>query len=228
MGTSRREVVLILAAAFAASRSLCVLAQSKREPLSIAWFDYGRREAGLRNLGVFKEALAALGWQEGMRIAIDDRWANGDNDRVNAIAAELAARKPALVVVTTLRIAAAVTKAAPNTPVVQTGGANPVSLGLATSFARPGKMLTGLTSITGEVSGKYFELLLAAAPAVRRVAVLVDGNAVNLQNQMKALQHAAAIHALDARFMRVASAESIESTLAEGARQGVQALVTVP
>ena len=224
----RRRAFLVVAcyALLAAPRTL--RAQTKRDPIRIGWLDLARREAGARSFAIFKEALAGLGWKEGANIVIEARWADADVDHAGAIAAELAALKPAVIVVTSLRAAALASKAAPKTPIVQTGGADPVTFGLAVSFARPGKMLTGLTSLTADVSVKFFELLLAAAPAVRHVAVLVDGTAVNLQQQIKPLEHAAANYALKAHFVRVASADALESAIGDAAKQGVQALIVVP
>ena len=225
MTARRRMFLTVLLASSAMPRLL--YAQARRAVILIGWLDFGSREAGSASLAAFRENLAALGWKEGAHVAIEARWADGRADRVDALAAELAATRPAVMVATSLRTAAALTRAAPRTPIVQTGGADPVVPGLAASHARPGGMLTGMSSITVELSEKYLELLLAAAPKLRRVAVLVDANAVNLESQIKAVQRAAARHALNARVLEVAKAEDIQAVLANAAKLGVEALAVV-
>ena len=222
----RRRIFLAAAAAWPTiGWTARAVAQSKRAPVVIGWLSFGSPETGAVSLAAFKEGLAALGWKEGAQVVIEARWAEGRADRVDALAAELAARKPAVMVGVTLRMAAALNKAAPTTPIVQIAGANPVTAGLAASFARPGGMVTGLTGITDELSEKAFEFLVAAMPKLRRPAVLIDRNAVNFALQTKAVQRAAARHALDVRFAEVGRAEEIEAALAKVAKEGTEALV---
>ena len=224
---STRRVFILTAAAWPAlAWAGAVLAQSK-QPILIGWLHPGSRIMSRRSLTAFKEGMAALGWKEGSNYALEERWADGRVDRLPALAEELAARKPALIValLTAVMVAA---KAAPNVPVVQAQGASPVNTGLAASLARPGGMVTGVTNIVTEVSEKYLELLLAAAPKVKRVGFLVDlasgGYAAHMKNARRAIEH----YGVEARFAEVAKAEEIEPALARLAKEGVQGLVILP
>ncbi len=226
-GLRRRAFLRCIAVASMVRLSGAASAQTKGGPALVGWLHFGSQRATGPALAAFREGLAALGWKEGAHVVIEARWADGQTDRLESLAAELAAREPAVIVANTLRVATVLSKAAPKTPIVQSGGADPVAQGLAASLARPGGMLTGLTSITAELSEKYFELLLAAMPGLRRTGVLVDRNAVNLGLQTTAAQRAATQHKLDARIGGVAKREDIEPVLADLAKQGVEALVVV-
>jgi putative ABC transport system substrate-binding protein len=121
-------------------------AQSKKPPVVIGWLQFGSRERTPRPiLEEFKEGLSALGWKEGAQYVIEERWADGRIDRLQALAEDLASKKPAVVVAAPSQSVAAAAKAAPNTPIVHATGSDPVAAGFAKSLARPGGMITGLT-----------------------------------------------------------------------------------
>ena len=121
-------------------------------------------------------ALRELGYIEGQNIAIEYRYAEGKNDRLPELAAELVRLKVDIIVVaagdTTIQAAKNATK---TIPIVMTGlGRDPVRAGLVESLARPGGNVTGLTALTRELGGKRLELFKEAVPKLSRVAVLYD------------------------------------------------------
>ena len=225
--STRRALILAAAAWPALAWTDAAFGQSKKPPVLIGWLHPGSRIMSRRSLTAFKEGMEALGWKEGSNYALEERWADGRVDRLPALAEELAARKPALIValLTAVMVAA---KAAPNVPVVQAQGASPVNTGLAASLARPGGMVTGVTNMATEVSEKYLELLLAAAPKVKHIGFLADpasaGYAAHMKNARRAIEH----YGVEARFAEVAKAEEIEPALARLAKEGVQGLVILP
>jgi len=225
--STRRALILAAAAWPALAWTDAAFGQSKKPPVLIGWLHPGSRIMSRRSLTAFKEGMAALGWKEGSNYALEERWADGRVDRLPALAEELAARKPALIVASIAATAAAA-KAAPNVPVVQAQGGSPVNTGLAASLARPGGMVTGVTNIVTEVSEKYLEMLLAAAPKVKRIGFLADpasaGYAAHMKNARRAIEH----YGVEARFAEVAKAEEIEPALARLAKEGVQGLVILP
>jgi putative ABC transport system substrate-binding protein len=166
---ARRDLLVVLASALLWPGA--VFAQSKKLPVVIGWL-YGGRRSG-RPVARFKEGMAALGWKEGVDYVLEERWAEGRVERLPVLAEELATKKPAVIVAAVGGTAPAA-KAAPNVPVVQARGGSPVALGLATSLARPGGMVTGVTNLPNELSGKFVELLLAAAPKLKRIGFLID------------------------------------------------------
>ena len=119
-------------------------------------------------------ALRELGYIEGQNIAIEYRSAEGNQDRLPQLAAELVGLKIDIIVVqggdTMIRAAKNATKTIPI--VMMGGGADPVEAGLVESLARPGGNVTGLTNLGPELDGKRLELLKEAVPKLARVAVL--------------------------------------------------------
>jgi len=121
-------------------------------------------------------ALRALGYIEGQNLATEYRYAEGKPDRLPALAAELARLKVDIVVAAGGTTAVLAAKNATGTiPIVMMGaGLDPVEAGLVQSLARPGGNVTGITNLTGDLSGKRLELFKEAVPKVTRVAVLYD------------------------------------------------------
>jgi putative ABC transport system substrate-binding protein len=121
-------------------------------------------------------ALRELGYIEGQNIAIEYRYAEGKQDRLPELAAELVRLKVDIIVVAGGGNWVQATKNATKTiPIVMVGvGVDPVKAGLAESLARPGGNVTGVTNLTGELGGKRLELLKEAVPKLARVAVLYD------------------------------------------------------
>src|SRR5262245_8867364 len=121
-------------------------------------------------------ALRELGYIEGQNIAIEYRYAEGKVNRASELAAELVRLNVDIIVAAggTLTVRAVI-HATKTIPIVMTGsGVDPVKAGHVESLARPGGNVTGITALTGELSGKRLELLKEAVPKLSRVAVLYD------------------------------------------------------
>jgi len=220
--SNRRDLLVLLGAVAMTPRA--VFAQTK-QPILIGWLNTDSRELSGQNLSAFKEGLAALGWKEGAQYVIEERWANGRLDQLRPLAEELAARKPAIIVAALSAAVRAAAKAAPKTPIVMAGGTDPVALELVKSLARPGGMITGITGLTSSLAEKYLELLLAAAPKVKRVAILIDSNAPGRALSTEAVRRSVAQYPVETRFAEVASPEEIEPTISRLAKEGAQGLV---
>jgi putative tryptophan/tyrosine transport system substrate-binding protein len=126
------------------------------------------------NLEAFRYGLRNLGWVEGQTILIEYRWAEGKNERLRDLAAELVHIKVDLIVATGGTATNAAKQATKTIPIVFMQVGNPEQQGFVESFARPGGNITGLSNIAEEVSGKRLELLKETFPKVSRVAVLWD------------------------------------------------------
>jgi putative tryptophan/tyrosine transport system substrate-binding protein len=130
---------------------------------------FASRVAGFRN------GLKAVGFVEGQNIAVEYRWAEGQYDRVPALAADLVNRQVAAIVTDTRGALAA--KAATTTiPIVFTSGGDPVKLGLVASLNRPGGNITGVSFLTVAVAGKRLELLRELNPRAGVIGYLVNPN----------------------------------------------------
>jgi len=119
--------------------------------------------------------LRELGWTEGRTVAFAYRWSDGNNDRLEQLATDLARIKPDVIVTTGTGVLA-LKKAAPAIPVVFAIGRDPVADGLVQSLARPGGLVTGLSSQATDLGGKRLELLREIVPSARRIAVVAEVN----------------------------------------------------
>jgi putative ABC transport system substrate-binding protein len=128
------------------------------------------------NLPQFLQALRELGYVEGQNLVVEGRFADGQQDRLPAFAAELVALRVDVIVTYSNPAARAAKQATPVIPVVFMIGANPVRLGLIASLARPGGNVTGVTNMLGDIEGKRWELLKEVVPRASRAAYLADAN----------------------------------------------------
>jgi putative ABC transport system substrate-binding protein len=202
-----------------------LLAQSK-EPVRIGWLAWGASSEGTRQRDLFKQELAAMGWRAGSQVVFEERFADGRADRLPGLATELAAKKLSLIVATPVPPAQAAVKAAPKTPILVIGG-DPVAAGLAASHARPGGMVTGLTNLSTEISEKYLELLLAAAPKLRRIGFLLNSSSGGFSQHKENARRSAEQYAVEARFVESARAEDVGAALASLETDGVQGIVVM-
>jgi len=125
-------------------------------------------------IATFKEAMQQLGWSEGRNLQIDFRGAAGDAERMQALAKELVAWQPHLIVSRSTPVTAALLKQTRTIPIVFTVVSDPVGERFVESLARPGGNATGFTNVESSLTGKWLELLKEVAPGIKRVAFLFD------------------------------------------------------
>jgi putative tryptophan/tyrosine transport system substrate-binding protein len=129
----------------------------------------------------FRQGLRELGYTEGKTIVIEYRYAEGKLDRLPALVAELVRLKVDIIVSGGPQVTRAAAKEATGTiPIVMGFDYDPVGNGLIASLARPGGNITGLSTLTPEISGKQLEILREVVPSFSRVAVL--GSSTNAAN----------------------------------------------
>ena len=143
-------------------------------------------------LRAFRRGLRDAGYVESENVVIEYRWANGDNNRLAALAAELVGLRVNVLVCSTTPAALALKAATTSIPIVFFTAGDPVALGLVGSLNRPGANITGTTALTLEAGKKWLQLLHETAPSATEFAVLINPTSRNLaEAQTKDLQAAA-------------------------------------
>jgi putative ABC transport system substrate-binding protein len=224
---ARRALILAAASWPALVSTTLSFAQSRKKPVLIAWLHPGSPESHGHQLAAFKEGLMAFDRKEGAELRFEVRWANAQTDRLPGLAAALTAIAPTIFVTASGSATIAAAKAAPNIPVVFILG-DPMATGLVKSLARPGGLVTGVASYTLEITAKYLELLLAAAPKMRRVGVVIDASATNRAQHVENARRSIAQYKVEGHFAEVDRPEEIETALAALARQNIQGLILMP
>ena len=170
--TNLRLVAAILSFAI----SLAADAQATGKVYRIGYLSIGSASSTYtRPLEAFRRGLRELGWDEGRNLLIEYRYAEGQADRLSALADELVRLKVDLIVASPTPSASAAKNATRTIPIVGMSLTEPVAVGLVPSLARPGGNVTGLTyGVDTEIFGKQLQLLKEVVPNVRRVAVLTN------------------------------------------------------
>jgi len=171
----------------------------------------------------FTQGLRELGYVEGRNISIERRWAEGRDERLPGLAADLV-RLKVNVIVAASQAAVAAKQATTVIPIVMPIITDPVRLGLAASLARPGGNATGFATQNDELPGKWMELVKDILPKVSRVAVLVhptyDGGV-----QLKASEAAARSLGVRLQALRAERLDDFETAFAELQRNRAEALI---
>jgi putative ABC transport system substrate-binding protein len=208
----RREFISLLGNA-AATWPLAARAQQPAMPV-IGYLGAQSPAAFASRVRAFREGLGEAGFSEGRNVAIEFRWAEGQHDRLSALAEDLVGRQVTVIVAPGGAPAALAAKSVTKTiPIVFEMGADPIAIGLVGSLNRPGGNLTGVSSLNVEVTPKRLELLREVIPAAAVVAVLINPTSPTADSQLRSLQatnralglqlhvlHASAIREFDSVF----------------------------
>jgi len=207
----RREFIALLSGVAAWP----IVARAQQPPLPVVGFLNSTSLDGYRPmLNAFREGLQESGYIEGRNVAIEYRWAEGRNDRLSALAAELVRRQVTVIVAMNTAAVLAARAATTTIPIVFYTGADPVQLGLVTSLSRPGGNLTGVVTLNVELVAKRLELLHELVPAANVIALLVNPTDSNAEITLKSLQAAAHGLGLQLHVLRASTEREIDDAFA--------------
>jgi ABC-type uncharacterized transport system substrate-binding protein len=175
----------------------------------------------VERLRAFRQGLKETGVVEGQNVAIEYRWAEGRNDNLPVLAAELVRRRVAVIAAAGGPAVAFAAKAATTTiPIVFSIAEDPVRLGLVNSIARPSGNLTGFNILTGELAAKQLELLRELVPAATRVAVLVNpANAATTETTLRDVAAPARAMGLQIQVLNASTSREINAAFATFVRE---------
>jgi putative tryptophan/tyrosine transport system substrate-binding protein len=180
-----------------------------------------------REIEALLKGLRQLGYEEGKNIAIHYQFAEGDYDRLRALAAELVDLKVDVLLTHSTPGARAAKQATSTVPIVVMAAADLVSSGLVPSIARPGGNLTGLTFFFAEICAKRVELIKEAVPAATRLGVLVHPANPSGAIALTAMQQTARALRIELLRVDVRARDDIAGAFAMLASRGVQALTFI-
>jgi len=221
---NRRNFMTLLGGA-AAAWPLAARAQQAAMPV-IGVLSPVSAAVAVRNIAAFRQALRDLGYVEGRNIAIEYRFAEGVSERLTRSAAELVGLNPSVIVVGSMSGIMSASKVTRTVPLIMIGGTeDPVRLGLAESFARPGGNVTGfLLTADQEILGKRLQLLHDAAPGISRVGVMANPDSAGDAAELKMVPSVAGRVGLRYRLFEVRTEGELDAALAAVASDDLQAL----
>ena len=205
----RREFITLLGGTAAAWP---LVARAQQSMPTIGFLDSRLPDAVADRLRGFRQGLRDTGYVEGENVSIVYRFAENQDDRLPALAAELVGRRIAVIAAGGLPATFAAKAATTTIPIVFLVGDDPVRLGLVTNLARPGGNMTGFNILINELAGKRLELLRELAPQAARVAVLVNpANVVATELQLKDVEAAARAIGLQIQIHNANTSDEIDA-----------------
>ncbi|MEH2569770.1 ABC transporter substrate-binding protein [Bradyrhizobium sp. AZCC 2289] len=211
----------------ASSAAACPLATRAQQPIAVVGLLGGASPALFAGpLRAFRGGLAESGAAESRNLTIEERWAEGRNDRLPDLATDLVRRKVDVIVTVTTPGALAAKAATPTIPVVFAIGSDPVKDGIVPSLNRPGGNVTGITALTSELGPKRLELISEIVPQAASFALLVNRRNPNLANSQTAeLQTAAGRLKRELYLLDAGTEAELDTAFAQLKTTNAQALI---
>jgi ABC-type uncharacterized transport system substrate-binding protein len=175
----------------------------------------------------FTQGLRELGYVEGKNIVIDKRFADGNVDRLPALAVDLTQQKVEVILAAGTAAAKAAKRATTTVPVVMANSVDPVGNGFVDSLARPGGNMTGISNMGQEVSAKRMELLKEVSPKISRIAVAVSPSDPTHAPQFAEIQRAAKVLGLKIVAIQLRSRDDFEHASALVRKARADAMVCI-
>jgi ABC-type uncharacterized transport system substrate-binding protein len=224
--STRRALLIALGVGAFGTPLVSLAQQSKIYRVGILGASTQAAQANL--FRTFESAMRELGYVEGSNVIYDRRFADGNNERLSALAAELGRTKPDVIFAAVTPAALAAKREAKGVPVVFANSTDPVAVGLISSLAHPGGVVTGFSSSNEDITPKRLELIRELSPKALRIALLMHPDNEPDKVQIKILQRVA--QALGITIIRVEArnAGQLENSLSKFDRQRLDGMIVVP
>src|SRR5262249_31030422 len=201
---------------------------SRRMPL-VGLLHDGSDEPNINLVAAFRKGLGEVGFVEGQNLAIEFRWAAGQDARLPDMAADLVRQRVAVIVTPASTPAALAAKAATTTiPIFFSTGGDPVALGLVSSLNRPGGNVTGITFMTVELTAKRLGLLRELVPGATRLFALANPHYAFAEAITKDLEAASATLGLHIEIVHASTDREIDEAFATMVRNRAEGLLMTP
>ena len=220
---NRREFITLVGGVAAA----CPLLASAQQPLTpvVGYLHVRGRENAAHEADAFRRGLRDGGFVEGKNVRVEYRWASGHYDRLQALAAELVNLPVSVLAASGGESTVLAAKSATSTiPIVFTMSSDPVKLGLAVSYNRPGGNVTGVNILSTSLEPKRLGLLHDLVPSALTIGFLVDSNFPPSERQVREVDEAAPAIGVRIRILRVRDAAEIDAAFEAIAQERIAAL----
>ena len=210
---------LLLALCFSAA------AQEPKKTPRIGYLTVDSLSAIAQRAESFRQGLREVGYIDGKNIVIEWRSAEGKLDRLPALAAELVNLKVDVIVTGGPGATRPANEATSTIPIVMTQDPNPVGNGFVASLARPGGNITGLSTLSPELSGKRLELLKETVPKISRVAALGTSTSPSNAQALRETELAGAALAVKVQYLDVRGSKDIETAFRAASKGSADAVL---
>jgi putative ABC transport system substrate-binding protein len=223
----RRDLIAMIGGAAIAWPSSTDAQQSAKVPL-VGILSDESRSPGAKSFQAFAQGVQDLGYVEGQNIAFERRYAEGKNEILPSLAAELVGLEPDVILAIGTPATRAAKTATQTIPIVFVRIGDPIGLGLVRSLAHPGGNLTGVTILTNDLEAKRVELLITAVPEAKRLGILWDSSFPPARAELKETEGAARSLNLEPVLADVRGPDEFEPALVAMVEQRAGALIVIP
>jgi len=205
----RREFIALLGGA--AAWPLAARAQQSTNKVSVGFLSVNAHSAMIARIDAFQRGLGDLGYIVGQNIAVEYRFAEGQPDRLRALADELVHLKVSVIVTEGTTSTRYAKEATSTIPIVMAQDPDPVGMGFVASLARPGGNITGLSNLRTDLGGKRLEILKDTVPGLARVAIIGTSTTPGYAQSLVDVERAAGILTLRLQVLEILGPQDIET-----------------
>jgi len=221
----RREFITLLGSATATAWPFAATAQQSAMPV-VGFLSARSPGESASALAAFRQGLGESGYFEGKNVVIEYRWAEGQYDRLPALAAELVSRQVTVIAATGGEMSPLAAKAAATTiPIVFSLGGDPVEAGLVASLNQPGGNLTGTTLMAVEMAPKRLGILRQLIPNASTVAMLVNPKYQTTAAEVRNVEDAARALGIKMSVLNASTEDEIDTAFTTIVQQKADALI---